>query len=176
MRAMYGVRLSRFRDQKIRTERDVGCSARSKGVFWGRRKWAQASRIRRPWRGVRVGLKQMPWKQDFGGYIMENSTTGALGGEARWGPKMSKKWWETVARLAPERLQPGVGNSGFATVRRGASGSCPGAFRGAFGAPKSALGELSELRNRLSEPFERPFRWHVRFQSWSLALRSTRDD
>ena len=87
----------------------------------------------------------MPWNQDFGGYIKENSTTGALGGEARCSPKVSKKWWETVARLAPERLQPGFGKSGCATVRRGASGSCLGAFRGAFGAPKSALGELSEL-------------------------------
>ena len=55
------------------------------------------------------------------------------------------------------------------------AGVRPGAFRGAFGARKSALGELSELRNRLSEPFERPFRWDVRFQSWSLAVRSTRD-
>ena len=74
---------------------------------------------------------------------------------------MSEKWWETVARLAPERLQPGLGKSGCATVRRGASGSSPRPFRGAFGTPKSALGELSELRNGLSEPFERPFRWHV---------------
>ena len=98
-----------------------------------------------------------------------------LGGEARCGPNMAKKWWETVARLAPERLQPGLGKSGSATVRRGASGSSPRPFRGAFGTPKSALGELSELRNGLSEAFERAFRWHVRFQSWSLALRSTRD-
>ena len=44
---------------------------------------ASGQEIRRPWRGVWVGLKQMPWKQDFGGYMMENSTTGALGGEAR---------------------------------------------------------------------------------------------
>ena len=29
-------------------------------------------------------------------------SVGALGGEARWSPKMPKKWLETVARLAPE--------------------------------------------------------------------------
>ena len=38
-----------------------------------------------------------------------------------------------LARLAPERLQPGLGNSGCATVRRGVFGSCPGAFREVFG-------------------------------------------
>ena len=108
--------------------------------FRGRRQWPQAisytapaTKIRRPWRGVWGGLKQMPWMQDFGGYMMENSTTGALGGEARWGSKVSEKWWETVARLAPERLPPDLGNSGCARVRRGASEICPGAFRGAFG-------------------------------------------
>ena len=49
-------------------------------------------------------------------------------------------------------------------VRNGA----PGCIRelsetvsGSFGTPKSTLGELSELRNTFSEPFERPFRWHV---------------
>ena len=114
---------------------------------------ASGQEIRRPWRGVRVGLKQMPWKQDFGGHVMENSTTGALGGEARWGPNMSEKWWETVARLAPERLQPGLGEF---RVRKGAPGciwelsrTVSGSFRsseigsrGAFGAPKSVLRAL----------------------------------
>ena len=59
----------------------------------------------------------------------------------RLGEDLRRQWegGKNVARLAPERLQPGLGNSGFATVRRDASGSCPGAFRGAFGAPKSAL-------------------------------------
>ena len=51
---------------------------------------------------------------------------------------------------------------------QGCAGVHPGAVRERFG-------KLSELRNRLSEPFERPFRWHVRFQSGSLALRSTCD-
>ena len=51
---------------------------------------------------------------------------------------------------------------------QGCAGVHPGAVRERFG-------ELSELRNRLSESFERPFRWYVRFQSGSLALQSTRD-
>ena len=83
---------------------------------------------------------------------------------------MSKKWCGTVVRLALERHQPGLGNSGCARVRRGASGSCPGAFRGAFGAPKSALGEkliISEIGSQspLSDHFGGMFdfkvgRWH----------------
>ena len=77
---------------------------------------------------------------------MENSTTWALGGEARCGTKVAKKWWETVARLALERLQPGLGNSGCATVRRGAFRRCPGAFRGAFGASKVDLWSSLSVR------------------------------
>ena len=30
---------------------------------------ASGQEIRRPWRGVRGGLKGSPWRQDFGGYI-----------------------------------------------------------------------------------------------------------
>ncbi len=36
---------SRFRVQKRRIERELGCSVCSKKGFWGRRKWPQASRI-----------------------------------------------------------------------------------------------------------------------------------
>ena len=74
--------------------------------------------------------------------FMDHNTTGALGGEARCSTKMPKKWFKTVARLAPERLQPGLGNSRCARVRRGASRS-----------RRERFGELSELRNRLSGSF-----------------------
>ena len=55
---------------------------------------------------------------------------------------MPEKWWETVARLARERLQLGFGNSGCARVRRCASGSCPGVFRVLSEPQKSIFGAL----------------------------------
>ena len=39
---------ARFRFQKSPIERDLGYSVCSEKGFWGRRKWPQASRIRRP--------------------------------------------------------------------------------------------------------------------------------
>ena len=42
------VTWSRFRVQKSPIERDFWYLIRSKSGFWGRRKWPQASRIRRP--------------------------------------------------------------------------------------------------------------------------------
>ena len=81
---------------------------------------------------------------------------------------MAKKWWKTVARHAPERLRPSLQGSRPARVRWGASGSCPGAFRGAFGAPKSALG------GPLSDRFGGMFDFKAGF--WHCAAHATAED
>ena len=61
-------------------------------------------------------------------------------------PRWPRGGGKTVAPHSREPLRPGSEGSGWEQVRRGASGSCPGALPGAFGA-----------QNQSSEPSEERF-------------------
>ena len=140
-----------------------------------------------PW-GFVVSLflrktKRKKYSQQIPGLIPKGSRRGPPRANPQGNPQGNPQRFsfeffikDSILKIHKFLRRPSLGGkSGCATVRRGASGSSPRPFRGVFGTPKSALGELSELQNLFSEPFERPIWWHVRFQSWSSPLRSTRD-